>query len=68
MVGQRRAQDADMSFFIHLWLEDGDRFVWRGRVTDGDSEHWFEDGQSLITFIGDRLKTKHGISLPKRRA
>lgn len=67
MVGQRREPEGDMSFFIHLWLEHRDRNVWRGKATDGDNEHWFEDGNSLLTFIENRLRIEHGVSLPRRR-
>ncbi|MBR1214635.1 hypothetical protein [Bradyrhizobium sp. JYMT SZCCT0180] len=45
------------SFSIHLWLEvEG----WRGHVTDGHGEHWFEDGQSLLEFIGERWRLNDG--------
>lgn len=50
---------------IHLWLEGKG---WRGHVTDGRDEHWFEHGQSLIDFITERLRLSHGVSLPSRRA
>jgi hypothetical protein len=55
----------DRSFAIHLWLDvEG----WRGHVTDGHGEHWFEDGKSLIHFISERLRLSHGVALPSRRA
>jgi hypothetical protein len=57
-----------MSFFIHLWLEDGERRAWRGRVNDGDGGHSvaFEDEQALLRFIRGRL-AEESIVLPRRR-
>lgn len=57
-----------MSFFIHLWLEDGERPAWRGRVNDGDGGHSvaFEDEQALLGFIRSRLLDE-SIVLPRRR-
>lgn len=64
MDGQNE-QPNERSFVIHLWLEGKG---WRGHVTDGRDEHWFEHGQSLIDFITERLRLSHGVSLPSRRA
>jgi hypothetical protein len=57
-----------VSFFIHLWLEDGDRPAWRGRVNDGDGGYSiaFEDEQALLGFIRTRLR-KDSIVLPWQR-
>lgn len=58
-----------MSFFIHLWLERGDRRAWRGRITHDDgSQHAFEDGRSLLGFIRDRLRVGSRVGLPMRRS
>jgi hypothetical protein len=55
----------ETSIVIHLWIEpDG---FWRGRVSDGDAQRHFEDGHTLMEFIGDRLVTKFGVALPTRR-
>jgi hypothetical protein len=61
-------QERQLSFFIHLWLEGGDRPAWRGRVIDGDGGHSgaFEDEQTLLSFIRDRLSSA-SIELPNRR-
>jgi hypothetical protein len=49
----------ETSFVIHLWIEPGS--FWRGRVSDGEEERHFEDGQTLLEFIEDRLITKFGV-------
>jgi hypothetical protein len=61
--------ERQMSFFIHLWRENGERPTWRGRVNDGEGGHSlaFEDEQALLGFIRGRL-LKESIALPKRRA
>jgi hypothetical protein len=61
--------ERQMSFFIHLWLEGGERPSWRGRVSDGEGGHSsaFEDEQALVTFIRKRLLNE-SIVLPMRRA
>ena len=52
----------ETSIVIHLWIEpDG---FWRGRVADGDTQRHFEDGQTLMKFIADRLLTNFGVALP----
>jgi len=68
MARATHLQERQMSFFIHVWLEDGDRPAWRGRVNDGDSGHSgaFEDEQALVNFIRERL-LKESIVLPRRR-
>ncbi|WP_024341815.1 hypothetical protein [Bradyrhizobium japonicum] len=57
---------AEMSFVIHVWLED--RVTWRGRVTLDDNKQsaMFEDAQTLIDFIDGQLRS-HGVSLPMHR-
>jgi hypothetical protein len=57
-----------MSFVIHLWLDPGPR--WRGRVSDGGDNHAFEDTDSLLAFIQERLQRASAarIALPTRRA
>jgi hypothetical protein len=64
-----RVDECQMSFFIHLWVEDGERPSWRGRVNDGESGHSiaFEDEQALLGFIRSRLLSA-SIVLPQRRA
>jgi hypothetical protein len=61
--------ECQISFFIHLWLERGDRTSWRGRVNDGDSGHStaFEDEKTLLDFIRGRLSNE-AVVLPRRRA
>jgi hypothetical protein len=61
--------ERQMSFFIHLWLEGGERPSWRGRVNDGDGGHSvaFEDEQALLGFIRSRLLNE-SIVLPQQRA
>ena len=61
--------ERQMSFFIHLWLEGGERPSWRGRVNDGDGgcSSAFEDEQALLSFIRSRLLNE-SIVLPQRRA
>ena len=52
----------ETTMVIHLWIEpDG---FWRGRVADGDTQRHFEDGQTLMKFIADRLLTNFGVALP----
>ena len=59
----------EVSFIIHLWLEQGAH--WRGRVSDGDGTKTcaFEDTDSLLAFIQERLQraSKSGMSLPSHR-
>jgi hypothetical protein len=65
LPGPTGAPATETSIVIHLWIEpDG---FWRGRVSDGDAERHFEDGQTLVEFIGDRLVTRFGVALPARR-
>jgi hypothetical protein len=61
--------ERQMSFFIHLWLEGGERPAWRGRVSDADGRHSsaFEDEQALLRFIRNCLQNE-SIVLPRRRA
>jgi hypothetical protein len=60
--------ERQMSFFIHVWLESGERPSWRGRVNDGDGGHSvaFEDEQALLGFIRSRLANE-SVVLPRRR-
>jgi hypothetical protein len=60
--------ERQMSFFIHLWLEGGERPSWRGRVSDGEGGHSsaFEDEQALLGFIRSRLLNE-AVVLPSRR-
>jgi hypothetical protein len=66
--GDMCVDERQMSFFIHLWLECGERPSWRGRVNDGDGGHSiaFEDEQALLGFIRGRLLSE-AIVLPLRR-
>jgi hypothetical protein len=68
MGSQEFVHECQMSFFIHLWLEGGDRPAWRGRVNDGAGGHSiaFEDEQALLGFIRSRLLNE-SIVLPRRR-
>jgi hypothetical protein len=61
-------EERQISFFIHLWLETGDRSAWRGRVSDGQGNcsTAFEDEQALLDFIRHRLSSAC-IVLPRRR-
>ena len=61
--------ERQMSFFIHLWLERGERPSWRGRVSDGEGglSSAFEDEQALLGFIRSRLLRK-SVVLPQQRA
>lgn len=63
-----RVDERQISFFIHLWLEDGEPPAWRGRVNDGDGGHSlaFEDEQALLEFIRGRLFSE-SIVLPLQR-
>jgi hypothetical protein len=63
-----RVDERQMSFFIHLWLEGGERPAWRGRVNDGDGGHSlaFEDEQALLSFIRTRLANE-SVVLPAKR-
>jgi hypothetical protein len=63
-----RLQERQLSFFIHLWLESGDIPSWRGRVKDGNGDRSgaFEDEQTLLSFIRERLSNA-SVELPKRR-
>ena len=69
MVDEKRVRVDEMSFIVHLWLEDREHPAWRGRVTDSNGEHSsaFEDGQSLLGFIQSRLREISDIALPARR-
>ena len=60
--------ERQVNFFIHLWLESGERPSWRGRVNDGEGGHSiaFQDEQALFGFIRARL-LKESIVLPRRR-
>ena len=68
MDSETRFDERQMSFFIHLWLEGGERPAWRGRVNDGDGGHSgaFEDEQALLSFIRARL-AKESVVLPQKR-
>ena len=70
MGDTRRVHDDEISFVIHLWLEDRERPMWRGRVTDSNGAHSnaFEDGRSLLGFISDRLREVSNVTLPERRS
>ena len=61
--------ERQMSFFLHIWREDGERPAWRGRVTDGDGGHSvaFEDEQALLGFIRSRL-LRESVVLPRDRS
>ena len=65
MTRVKLVHECQMNFFIHLWLEDGERPVWRGRVSDGPGGHSaaFEDEQALLAFIRSRLRDE-SIVLP----
>jgi hypothetical protein len=69
MVSEERVPP-DMSFVIHLWLEQSVR--WRGRVSvgGGADRHAFEDTDSLLAFIQERLQRACAsrAALPTRRA
>jgi hypothetical protein len=69
MSREARVRERQMSFFIHLWMEGGERPAWRGRVIEGDGRHSgaFEDEQALLSFIRSRLLSE-SIVLPRRRA
>jgi hypothetical protein len=69
MSSETWIDERQISFFLHLWLEDRERPAWRGRVNDGDGGHSiaFEDERALLWFIRDRLLNK-SIVLPRRRA
>ena len=62
------ADERQISFFIHLWLECGERPSWRGRVSDGEGRlsSAFEDEQALLGFIRSRLLNE-SVVLPQRR-
>lgn len=68
MLHPRRDRESDVSFSIHLWVEQSDSATWRGKVTDGRYDHWFDCGDSLLDFVGSRLHAQHGIFLPLRRS
>jgi hypothetical protein len=61
--------ERQISLFIYLWLEGGDRPSWRGRVNDGEGgrSSAFEDEQALLSFIRSRLLSE-SVVLPPRRA
>jgi hypothetical protein len=61
--------ERQISLFIHLWLEGGERPSWRGRVKDGEAGHSsaFEDEQTLLNFIRSRLLNE-SVVLPPLRA
>jgi hypothetical protein len=69
MSGNTRVDEHQMSFFIHLWLETGERPRWRGRVKsdDGERSSAFEDEQTLLGFIRDCLAAE-SVVLPWRRS
>ncbi len=60
--------ELQMSFFIHLWVEGGQRRAWRGRINDGHGGHSlaFEDEQALLGFIRTQLR-RESVVLPWRR-
>jgi hypothetical protein len=60
--------ECQVSLFLHLWLECGERPSWRGRVIDGEggTSSAFEDEQALLDFIRHRLSSE-SIVLPRRR-
>jgi hypothetical protein len=64
-----RIDERQMSFFIHLWLEGGERPAWRGRVSDGDrgNSSAFEDERALLCFIRSCLANE-AVVLPPRRS
>jgi hypothetical protein len=68
MGSPKPVHECQMSFFIHLWLEGGERPTWRGRVNDAGSGHSrvFEDEQALLGFIRTQLANE-SIVLPQRR-
>jgi hypothetical protein len=69
MDKSKLVHECQMSFFLHLWLEGGERPAWRGRVNDGDGGHStaFEDEQALLGFIRKRLLNE-SVVLPERRS
>jgi len=68
-MGNEERIPPEMSFVIHLWLEQGAR--WRGRVSvgGGADSHAFEDTDSLLAFIQERLQraSTSRAALPTRR-
>jgi hypothetical protein len=67
MDNDKFIHECQMSFFIHLWLECGERPSWRGRVNDdGGRSGAFEDEYALLSFIRRRLSNE-SIVLPWRR-
>lgn len=63
------ARGVELSFVIHLWLEDHGGHAWRGRVTESDGSHSgvFEDEDSLLGFIRSRLRQVSEVELPQKR-
>jgi hypothetical protein len=61
--------ERQMAFFIHLWLEGGERPSWRGRVSDSEGRYSsaFEDEQTLLSFIRARLVNESVVLPPRRR-
>ncbi len=58
----------EVSFVVHLWLEDHERPAWRGRITDSDGKRSaFEDGRSLLGIIRSRLLKVSDVTLPETR-
>lgn len=68
-MSKRLVPADEISFVVHLWLEDQEHPAWRGRVTDADGAHSnaFEDGSSLLGFIRNRLREVSNVTLPERR-
>lgn len=70
MRNPRRVQEDEVSFVVHLWLERGERTIWRGRVTESNGAHSnaFEDEDSLLGFIRNRLREFSDVTLPEKRS
>jgi hypothetical protein len=68
MDNDTRLDECQMSFFLHIWREDGERPSCRGRVHDGDGGHSsvFEDEYTLLSFIRGRL-SRESIAMPWRQ-
>lgn len=66
----RGVHEEQVSFVVHLWLENGEQPIWRGRVTEsnGAHSHAFEDVDSLLGFIRNRLREVSDVTLPERRS
>ena len=65
-TGGQDAQETHKSFVIHLWFETGRH--WRGRIRDDKGHRAFEDGQSLLGFIQNRLHEESDVTLPARQS